>query len=301
MSVELEYDYEKVTAGLSNFNQSDIDDLRKWIIDLDPSKAVPKNLTDKQLLLFNHACYFKMDNTKKCIENYYYARKNAPEHFDNRDLDSNELRPSTESLEFSILPHRTADNYDILFHQLYHTEPSKYVLDAGIRLLLMTGDAAQVKRGPADGLIILFDMHGVKLTHLTRLSMSSLRKFFFYLQEAMPVRMKAIHVMNSVSFIDKLMAILKPFMNKYLLSLIHFHTGSVNMEQFYKDVIPKHCLPAKYGGDLPETDILSRENLEVLREIQPYFVAEEAQRAAARPPGKKNKSKSTNFSNLEID
>lgn len=98
MPVELEFDYNAASAAMDTFSQKDIDSLREWSQKLDKSKYVPKDLTDKQLLLFYNACYGVMEKTKACIEKYYSCRKNAPEFFDNRSLDLDEVRNTMEVL-----------------------------------------------------------------------------------------------------------------------------------------------------------------------------------------------------------
>lgn len=52
--------------------------------------------------------------------------------------------------------------------------------------------------------------------HLTRLRLGPLKFFFQLLQEALPCRIKAIHILNTVYFVDKLVAMLKPFMKQEL-------------------------------------------------------------------------------------
>jgi len=76
------------------------------------------------------------------------------------------------------------------------------------------------KKGPRDGVLFLFDMKGVSLGHLTRLKMSSLRKFFHYLQDGVPGKLKGIHVLNVVSFFDKILTLIKPFMSAEVFKLV---------------------------------------------------------------------------------
>lgn len=90
----------------------------------------------------------------------------------------------------------------------------------GIKLLLMSVDVNLNANGCSPGYVFLFDMHGVTLGHLTRLSVNSIRKFLEYLQEAMPVRLKAIHVVNVVWFMDKIIALMRPFMKRELYEMV---------------------------------------------------------------------------------
>ncbi|KAG7303323.1 hypothetical protein JYU34_011813, partial [Plutella xylostella] len=202
--------------------------------------------------------------------------------------------------EFSFLPEKSTEGYDVIFHRLRLTEPSKYHLEPGCKLLFMTVDACLSKRGPQPGYIFLFDMTGVKFGHLTRVSLSTLRKFFAYIQEAMPVRMRAIHVLNTEPVLDKLLLLIRPFMDKKLFDLIKFHSKTEDLEKFYETVIPRSALPPQYGGTLPETQVLHKKCMQQLSDMEPYFTAEEQQRKAAIHD-KKGKSLETTFKKLEID
>lgn len=98
MVVDLEYDYNAAVASMDIFSQEDFDALKQWTQKLDKSKYVPKDLTDKQLLLFYNACYGDLERTKVCIEKYYQLRKSAPEMFDNRVLSAEDVQTSVEAL-----------------------------------------------------------------------------------------------------------------------------------------------------------------------------------------------------------
>lgn len=61
-------------------------------------------------------------------------------------------------------------------------EANKYTFNDGVKLLFMAVDACLEVEGTVPGYIFLFDMKGVKIAHLARLSLSFLRKFFQYIQ-----------------------------------------------------------------------------------------------------------------------
>jgi hypothetical protein len=63
-------------------------------------------------------------------------------------------------------------------------------------------------------------MSNVGLMHLTRARLSSVRKFFHYLQDCLPAKLKAIHIMNAVSFFDKVLYIIKPFMKAEIIDMV---------------------------------------------------------------------------------
>lgn len=74
------------------------------------------------------------------------------------------------------------------------------------------------KNGPRDGAVFLFDMTNVGLMHLTRVNLTSIKKFFSYLQDAVPGKLRAIHVVNVVYFFDKVLKMIKPFMKAEILN-----------------------------------------------------------------------------------
>jgi hypothetical protein len=49
----------------------------------------------------------------------------------------------------------------------------------------------------------------------------------------------------------------------------------MDYEKFYRDFIPKSCLPSDYGGDLESIEILHNKNRENLHQMREYFLLEE--------------------------
>lgn len=141
----------------------------------------------------------------------------------------------------------------------------------------MTIDSCLQKNGPRDGAIFLFDMKGVGLMHLTRINVASLKKFFQYLQEGVPGKLRAIHVFNVVYFVDKILSLIKPFMNAEIIENLHLHQSNMDMEQFYEKYVPKSCLPSDLGGDLPSIKELHDQHCKEFMRLRPYFLAEEKQ------------------------
>lgn len=60
----------------------------------------------------------------------------------------------------------------------------------------------------------------VGLMHLTRVRMGNVKRFLQFVQEAIPIQLKEIHVLNVVYFIDKILGLIKPFMKTELFKLV---------------------------------------------------------------------------------
>jgi hypothetical protein len=64
-------------------------------------------------------------------------------------------------------------------------------------------------------------------------------------------------------------------MKSDILSRIRFYSKNMDYEKFYKESIPKSCLPSDYGGDLESIDKLHNRNRETLSKMREYFLMEE--------------------------
>ena len=99
-------------------------------------------------------------------------------------------------------------------------------------------------QGFQEGVSVVFDMTGITLGHIARLNLMAIKKFLNYLQDGINLRLKEFHWVNVVPFLDKIMMMIKPFMKKELIDILHFHTG---METLYP-FVPKELLTEEYGG-----------------------------------------------------
>lgn len=81
-------------------------------------------------------------------------------------------------------------------------------------------DACLYQTGPRPGVIFLFDMSEVRFGHLTRVRIAGIKKFFHYLQEALPAKLCQIHILNVVSFFDKILSLIRPFMRAEIFKVV---------------------------------------------------------------------------------
>ncbi|KAK9499788.1 hypothetical protein O3M35_002760 [Rhynocoris fuscipes] len=248
--------------------REEIDTLKEWVKTQDHLPPI----SEEKLIQFHHSCYYNMEATKSCILVYYRIRTSTPEFFRNRDITSAQLKKASQVLQCACLPLKDPNGYQIIFHGLQQYEASKYVFADGVKLLIMSIDACLNCEGTVPGYVFLFNMKGVRLTHLTRLSITLLRKFFEFIQEGLPVRLKAIHVVNTLPIVDKIMFMIKPFMKKELLSLIHFHYGG--FEEVHK-YLPKNCIPSDFDGELSSCAQFHDKYVEWMRKLTPHFLQEE--------------------------
>lgn len=83
-------------------------------------------------------------------------------------------------------------------------------------------DLLLCKQGPTSGgLIIIFDMKNVGYRHLLQTSVGTLKAFFHYLQNALPARLEAMHILNCTSIFDLVLAMIKPFMRSDIIQKVN--------------------------------------------------------------------------------
>ncbi|KAG7200000.1 hypothetical protein KM043_014424 [Ampulex compressa] len=231
--------------------------------------AIPK----EQLAIFAHSCYFNVEAAARCMEVYYRMRSTIPEFFANRDPNLENLQRCLQMQIVAASPVLDRNGCQLVFYKLMDTEPRHYVLNDAIKMILMLIEAVLYTQGCCAGYIFVMDMQGVKFGHLTRITISTIQKFFEYIQEGLPIRMKSIHIVNAVWFTGKLLTIFKPFMKKEFYQLLHCHTGDISELHAY---IEQDFLPQDYGGKLDSFKDMRESTYQKLKQLRDYFMEEEA-------------------------
>lgn len=145
----------------------------------------------------------------------------------------------------------TPENYKCCIMRLTDSSTEGFNFEALIKAFFMVADVRLVTEDPdpnnlAEGEVPIFDMQNVTIWHLLKVSLSTMKLYFKYTQEAHPVRVQQVHVYNCTSFINRIMALIKPFLKPEVAARFQFHTpGSDTLFKF----IPREMLPEEYGGD----------------------------------------------------
>lgn len=136
------------------------------------------------------------------------------------------------------MPKPTPEGYKLLIYRLVDNDPSKVMFGDCIKTFCMFNDVCLSEDILAEGYIVVFDMKGVRLGHLTRIQLGPLRAFMNYIQEAHPARLKKIHIVHTSAIINQIMLLVKPLIKSDMLSLLQFSSGGPE-EFFDKDILPK--------------------------------------------------------------
>lgn len=214
--------------------------IKTW---LETQRHLPA-INDKELKIFLHSNYYDLEKTKITIENYYTFRTRCKDFFSNLDLQSEELQNMRNVVDIGVLPKATPEGYKIVIVRLADTDASKFSQISFCKFAAICLEEWLKEDGLAEGHVIIYDFTGCHLGHIARLGIYPTKNYLYYIQEALPIRMKGMHFANIPSFIDKIMLLMKPFMKRELYDVLHLHSTNEELHKF----VPPNCLPSEYGG-----------------------------------------------------
>ncbi|XP_018572841.1 alpha-tocopherol transfer protein-like [Anoplophora glabripennis] len=278
MSIK-EADLVEVYKNDPKLKPEDVKSLWDWA---DKQPHLPK-MTEMQVVLFLQSCYYSNEMAKTTIDNYFTAKTLCPEIFGNRNPDDPQVETAMNVMMVALLPKQTPDGYSVIYIKLMNSNPDIYNFPLQIRCFDMYTLLALHQVGPKEGMIMLVDMKGIVFGHFLKLSVVIMKKFLYYLQEAMPIRLKSLEFYNIVPFMDKILAIMKPFMKKELIDALYLHT---TMESLYSRV-PQDLLPQEYGGSTESLEILHEKFKALLNDNKEFLKFQDSQIVdESRRPGK---------------
>lgn len=80
------------------------------------------------------------------------------------------------------LPNATPEGHHVLLYRLSEFDYSKLNFADAVRVFCMFNDVKLSEDRLSDGYIVIFDMKGCNLGHLTRVTLPALRSFMLYIQ-----------------------------------------------------------------------------------------------------------------------
>ncbi|XP_028043631.1 alpha-tocopherol transfer protein-like [Bombyx mandarina] len=231
---------------------------------------LPHEVDDILLLRFLSSAKYSLEKAKKTIDLFFTVRSNAPELFCKRDPWAPEIKRIFDVTDMLPLPNKTKENYKVFIYRLSTTDLDLFNFVDAVKTFFMLADTrlTEDQDVPA-GEVPIFDSANVTLKFIGKINLSALRKYMIYTQEAMPIRLKQVHVINAPSYIGKLYAICKPFLKTEVAKLIKFHEP--NSDTLYKD-IPQEILPSDYGGEAGSVEQIKREWIKKMEAKRDWFL-----------------------------
>ncbi|XP_063924615.1 alpha-tocopherol transfer protein-like [Zophobas morio] len=249
-------------------SQIDVDRIRNWL----QTSMLPQ-LQDEFIAIFLISSENKVDKTKQIIEAYFRIKNGFPHIFNNIDVHSEQIKNIQKVLGLCIVPNRMDTNSVVICAKLIDTNYRSFELIAALKLSFSHLHLMQIENPPND-CVLVFDMKGVGFMHMTCLKMEVVVTYLKYIQEALPLKIRAIHILNSNYIFSRILDLFKMFMKSELLTLFHTHSSGMKLEKFHEEWVPAACLPKEYGGEV-SFEKLMNQTKKGIKEIQPFLDAEE--------------------------
>ncbi|XP_049775675.1 retinaldehyde-binding protein 1 [Schistocerca cancellata] len=144
-------------------------------------------------------------------------------------------------------------------------DPSKVTANQMFKLFYLIHEGAMLEpQTQVAGVVVIMDFKNMSLKQVRGLSPSFSMLLLSFIQDAMPLRLKEVHIVKQPYIFNMVFTMFKPFIREKLRNRMFFHGDK--MESLHKHLDPSH-LPEDYGGKLPKIDYTSKDWYPVICDI----------------------------------
>ncbi|KAH8409985.1 hypothetical protein KR009_003612, partial [Drosophila setifemur] len=206
--------------------------------------------TDDQFLVaFLRGCKYSLERAKSKLDKYYTLRTKFPEYFNVTSTTTGTFREIHQTGAIIYLPTPLNGNgprigiwrMGLVPAEKYNILECMKVAQAMQEICIMEDDYANV-----NGLAFIMDMRGATAAHLFQMTPSMAKKFTVYSEEALPLRIKAQHFINTITGFEQIFNMFKPMMSKKMQGRLFVHGNKMDL---LTEQIPLKYLPEEYGGE----------------------------------------------------
>ncbi|XP_011498431.1 PREDICTED: alpha-tocopherol transfer protein-like [Ceratosolen solmsi marchali] len=249
--------------------QNDLEYIKEWI---SKQPHLPNFDDDHRLMTFLRGCKFSLEKCKKKLDMYFTMRALVPEFFSNRDVTRPEMKEIISNVYVPPLPGLTKNGRRVIIMSgVDKNLPTPNVAEA-MKLVLMIGDVRLKEElvGVAGDVYVL-DASVATPAHFSKFTPTLVKKFLVCVQEAYPVKLKEVHVINVSPLVDTIINFVKPLLKEKIKNRIFVHS---NIEKLYQ-YVPKEILPMEYGGQAGPIQAIHDTWIKKLEEYGPWFKEQE--------------------------
>ncbi|XP_068621423.1 alpha-tocopherol transfer protein-like [Battus philenor] len=239
----------------------------KQMLTNDSSLFVPIK-DDEYLMKFLRPSKFYPESAFKRIQAYYKFRKSHDSYCSN--LMPSVVRSAFDHSIISILSPRDQHGRRIMLVDSGERWQPRLVSLAevfrGVQLALESAMSEPMTQ--INGVIVILDVKGLSLSHIMQFTPSFAKMVVDWIQDCIPIRLKAVHIINQPFIFNMLFAIFKPFLREKLRSRIHFHGSD---KQSLLSHVDAKALRKRHGGLLPEPEITGEVLWKMLQHYEESF------------------------------
>lgn len=261
--------------------QTDLEHIKEWLL---KQPHLPDTWDEDRLMTFLRGCKFSLEKTKRKLDMYFTMRTACPEFFSNRDITSPELQKIASLGTIPPLPGLTPDGKRVVVLRSKERDIDTPPITDVFKLILMVGDVRlSAEETGVAGDVYILDASVVSAQHFSKVTPSLAKRFLVCVQEAYPVKLKEVHVVNVSPLVDTIVSWVKPFIKEKIRNRIHLHSTFDTLHQ----KLPKEILPEEYGGTAGKLQDFHDDWMKKLEDYGPWFKAQEDIKAdESKRPGK---------------
>ncbi|KAM7345449.1 alpha-tocopherol transfer protein-like [Cochliomyia hominivorax] len=246
----------------------DLTDFKEW---LEKQHHLKTRMDDQFLISFLRGCKYGMEKAKLKIDRYYTLKTKYPDFYTIQNLNEAQVK---EILELGVglsLPtplHNTGPR--LIYVRAGHYPCEKYnfsdimaVSNALQELCLREDDYCVI-----NGYIQILDMSEYSAGHILQMTPAVVKKMNTFAEDALPLRQRAIHIINTPEGFCKVYNMFKPLLLLKQQKRIYLH-GS-DLSTLYPH-IPQKYLPEDLGGENGSLQQLTQEMVNNFTKYKDYF------------------------------
>uniref|UniRef100_A0A1A9WEC8 CRAL-TRIO domain-containing protein n=1 Tax=Glossina brevipalpis TaxID=37001 RepID=A0A1A9WEC8_9MUSC len=207
------------------------------------------NTDDQFLIAFLRGCKYNLEKAKKKIDAYYTLKTKFPDLFGLTDIDNEKFREIFRLGLITYLPIPLYDNGPrILFVRNVAPQSEQYhVIDFWIvhqvlqDILILEDDYAAI-----NGVVMIADWRKTSANQIFQITPTLLKRWNAYTFQAMPIRLKCLHVAYAPKIFEKVFNFLKSMWPAKLQQRLFVHNNSLDS---LIERVPLKYLPREYGGE----------------------------------------------------
>lgn len=212
---------------------------------------------DETLTIFLRPCKWYAKSAYELMKRIADFKEKNKEFLEN-------LMPEDEKDAFinhnvvNVLKNRDHKGRRVLLVNLGETwNPSAVTTDQIFRIFYIIHELAILEpETQINGAVVIMDYSGLGMKQVKAFGPSFGMRLFSFIQEAMPLRLKEIHIVNQPFVFNMVWTLFKPFIKEKLKKRIHFHGTKKESVLKFMDAA---YLPEDFGGKLPKIDYTGAE------------------------------------------
>ncbi|KAJ3624264.1 hypothetical protein MTP99_017903 [Tenebrio molitor] len=262
---EVDSDVRKRALQLFDRTEESFDDdvqaIKKW---LHTQKHLPEIMEDAKVRNFLLLNKCSVENSKQKIDMYYTIRSLLPDWYENCNPKLPFIKDYMNVSYTVVHPKLVEDMYRVTFIAVKKPHVTSPLTTA---LLFFNIYEMRLSEDCLIGDIIIFDMKNTAIDDFVKMTPLHLKKTVAVYKNIFSLRAKRIIFLNSIRYLDNILALLKLLIKPKIFQRIEVHQDS----EVLKEIFQPDQLPKDYGGNGPSLEELNDGLREKFDEYQNRF------------------------------